>query len=71
MPKFETSFSSAESVGKGTTYQPGTVLPSETSVPEFFGVATTQLSAEGGETRKAGGEAQRFDGRDWVTQGQA
>ena len=70
MPKFETSFSSRESAGRDATYRPGTLLPSETSVPDFFGqsLSSEQLSAGGGETRKAGGVAQRFDGREWVTQ---
>lgn len=71
MPRFETSFPSAEAVGRNASYRPGTVLPSETSVPAFFGsgVSSEQLTAEGGQTRKVGDEKQRFDGREWVTQG--
>lgn len=70
MPKYETAFVSADMVGRRASYVPGTVLPSETSVPPYFGarLSSEQLSAEGGETFKLGAEAYRWDGRGLVRQ---
>lgn len=67
--RYETSFPSKEAIGRLANYYPGTLLPSSSSVPAFFGASlpAEQLSPDGGATRKVGDERQRFDGREWVT----